>query len=155
MSVSASPSTSTLTPTPSPTRDYNNLPIGDRITVTLDGSEIGTMAVLDTKYTKSPYRDKPLFAAKVRTCATEQNWSDVSSSGWVAETADGDQYPAANDQGEGDPTPMYPLFDRKLNKGRCVQGWIPFEIDKGAKISHVGYQLGSDEDSSTVYWKVG
>lgn len=150
-SPSASPSeTPTPTPAATPTRDLDNLPIGDHITLIEDDAKVGTLTLLGVKYTKSPYRDKPLFAARVKACATEQKMT-ITSSGWLVETAAGDQYEAASDQGEGDPEPMYPLFDRSVSKGRCVQGWIPFEIGKSTKVSHVGYQVS---DEQTVYWKV-
>lgn len=150
---SAAAATPSPTPTPTKTRDLGNLPIGDHVTWTADdGTQIGTMAMLAGKYTRSPYRDKPLYAAKVRVCATGQKWPDVSSTGWFVETADGDQYQAADDQGDGDPVPMFPLFSRTVNKGKCVQGWIPFEIGKSTKVSHVGFQ--ADEGGQVVYWKV-
>ncbi len=105
------------------------------------------------KYTRSPYRDKPLYAAKVKACAIGRKMT-VSMTGWLVETADGEQYEAVSDQGEGDPLPMYPLFDRAVLKGKCLQGWIPFEIKKSTKITHVGLEIQDSDTDVSVYWRV-
>jgi hypothetical protein len=144
------PSVASITPSPSPSRDLSHLEVGEHITMADDDGGLGTLALVEVKYTKSPYRDPPLYAAKVKACATERKMT-VSSTGWLVETADGEPYDSADDQGEGDPTPMYPLFDRSVPKGRCIQGWIPFEIKKGVKITSVGYAVSEEQ---TVYWSV-
>lgn len=149
---SATPTATTASPTPTPTEseaDLTDLAPGDRI-VTLDddGAELGTWTVLDGKRTTSPYRDGPLYAAKLKACATQK--MTVSSTGWFVVASDDAQYDAASDQGEGDPTPMFPLFDRTVRKGGCLQGWVVFEVDKGTKITHVGVGVGDD----VALWKV-
>lgn len=36
--------------------------------------------------------------------------------------------------------PLYPNGDHAVRSGRCVRGWIPFEVKKGSKQSYVSYQ---------------
>lgn len=47
--------------------------------------------------------------------------------------------------------PLYPSVDRVVRPGRCVRGWIPFEVDKGARVERVEYQpYGGD----VLEWRV-
>lgn len=46
---------------------------------------------------------------------------------------------------------LYPNNDRVVPTGRCVRGWIPFEVRKGAKPALVSYQpYGGDSMEWTI-----
>jgi len=82
-------------------------------------------------------RSKPLdkrlhFAALlVKFCLDSGRNVTVSQDPWSLEYADGQVYEPSFDVDPADlPGAQYP-FDRKVSPGRCVKGWVPFDIPPG------------------------
>jgi hypothetical protein len=51
--------------------------------------------------------------------------------------------------------PLYPGFERTVRKGRCVSGWVLFEVPKGKRPIRVAYAPeSSDGTAETATWKL-
>ncbi|MGW5689250.1 hypothetical protein [Nonomuraea sp. NPDC003754] len=89
---------------------------------------------------------------EVRMCIAKSEGSptNVSWGPWSIEFADETVEQAMSSWGpEWWDVPLYPN-GRQVQEGRCVRGWIPFEVQKGAKPRTVSYQ----PSDMTLEWQV-
>jgi hypothetical protein len=92
------------------------------------------------------------LGADVKVCVVENRGEDinVSTSPWSISFTD-DTTVAASYMSEGIfDVPMYPL-DRLVRPGRCVRGWIAFEVPTASKPAILLYQPSGSE---ALEWSV-
>lgn len=83
-------------------------------------------------------------AAEVKVCIRRADGKNntVSQDPWVLLYSDGSQYESAYASGPDFPKPEYPTSgDRIIPAGRCVKGWITFEVPKGRRPGLVSYSV--------------
>jgi hypothetical protein len=96
-------------------------------------------------------------AAEVRACITANSGAPISFSWgpWSLTTANGivvEELTSWSDDWWRVPLyPNDPTGEHPIPTGRCVQGWIPFEVPKGSKIRSVDY---SPDGSDGLEWRV-
>lgn len=93
-------------------------------------------------------------AAEVRFCLVKNSTSEdvaVGWSPWSIEFTDGTVAEALTSwSNEWWDVPLYPQ-DHVVRPGRCARGWVPFEVDKGAKAERVTY---APESGDVLEWRV-
>ena len=83
-------------------------------------------------------------AAEVRVCIRQAGAgpNTVSQAPWALIFKDGSVIQPSYATGSGFPHPEYPVGDdRIVPAGRCVKGWISFEVPKGQRPALVSYSV--------------
>jgi hypothetical protein len=90
-------------------------------------------------------------AAQVRVCARAAG-VEVSSRPWQVAYTDGEVLARADWSGAtGFPTPEYPWEAQPIAVGRCVKGWITFQVIAGRKPEFVQYL--PDGEPLPIEWR--
>ncbi|RCG19151.1 hypothetical protein DQ384_38400 [Sphaerisporangium album] len=91
---------------------------------------------------------------EVKFCVTKNTTAEtvsVSWSPWALQSADGVLTEAMSSwSDEWWAVPLYPQ-NRQVKEGRCVRGWIPFEVPKGTRANLVSYE---PEEGNPLEWAV-
>ncbi|WP_214106784.1 DUF4352 domain-containing protein [Acrocarpospora catenulata] len=94
-------------------------------------------------------------AVEVRTCVVENtSGQEISLSWgpWSLAFPDGTIIEAMSAwSSEWWDVSLYPNSDRSVRTGRCVKGWIPFEVPKGSKPKYVNYD---PQSTSSLEWVI-
>lgn len=97
-----------------------------------------------------------LGSVEVRTCNTSTQAYEVSAGPWALLFAD-DSVSDGGKTWTGFTSPEYPILGRKLNPGKCVRGWMTFELSGAQKPVAVEYApdgLTESEEAPTVTWPI-
>ncbi|GHE47279.1 hypothetical protein GCM10017673_56400 [Streptosporangium violaceochromogenes] len=146
---------STEAPNAGPTAQ--TLPIGQRQTLN-DADSTGTVTALriqqPLKSQNPPERAGYEFAGvEILKCfktITTENGITVGWGPWTLSYKDGTVIePPSSWSAEDFSVPLYPR-DKPVRPGRCVRGWIPFEVPKGSRASSVMYTLEATDTTSDV-----
>lgn len=92
-------------------------------------------------------------AVKAKSCNTGKQPVSFSWVPWALADADDGQYPFLDMTGPEFPQPTYPdglTSGTHVNPGRCVAGWIVFQVPKAMKAATVTW--ATDDESET--WKL-
>ncbi|TDE40483.1 hypothetical protein E1295_31790 [Nonomuraea mesophila] len=92
-------------------------------------------------------------AANVKFCVTDDKGSEVRIgwSAWSATTVDGVVVESLSAwSADWWTEPLYPQ-DHVVKVGRCVRGWLPFEVQRGSKLDIITY---SPDEMNELEWKV-
>lgn len=82
----------------------------------------------------------------------------VSWAPWSLEFADDTvTEPVSSWSDEWFRVPLYPAVERLVRVGKCVRGWILFEVPKGKRPVRIVYapESGTEEATPTAVWTVG
>lgn len=146
--VSATPSPSATTPSPSPTTP-KAMKIGD----TIDLGAV-SLQLLEAKHIPKGYRDGPAYGIRIKACNKQPAGSHppgFTGDPWVIVDAEDGQYERSNSLYDSDPVPQFPQELRETKPGRCVQGWIVYEIPAtSTKIARVEYSSDAGQGEWTV-----
>lgn len=167
----ASPSASVAVETPAPSSATPSGPstmsaaAGQTQTHTSDGVEstvtvlrmrrpLPVVIPLDPHLPETPGHE--YVAVEVKWCLVKSSLSDpitVSWSPWSLAFHDGTVVEALSSwSAEWWGVPLYPAVDHVVRPGRCVRGWVPFEVDKRARVERVEYAAGVGGD--VLEWRV-
>lgn len=161
VTVTAASAPTSAAPAPSPTPTAVPDPkVGDTQDAVNDVTEWETTVLRvkmpwPTKNGAKPEQAGHVYAGiEVKECL-KKNWgTDPATVGWTwwkLALRDGSVVESASSfSREGWGVPLYPL-DHAVKIGRCVRGWIPFEVRRGAKIAAVEYQMFGEP---AVEWAV-
>lgn len=149
VAVSATP---TPTPTPKVAKKYK-VP-SSRTRTDVDGDKFKT-SVIEYKQPFKPVNgmspDRRGFeyaGIKVKNCLIKNNIDipvSVSWAPWSLELPEGEIIEAATSYWtDGWSEPLYPV-NRILTEGKCVKGWIPFEVPKGKTPDRIVYAPGNEK----------
>ncbi|WP_420175823.1 DUF4352 domain-containing protein [Luteococcus sp. OSA5] len=111
---------------------------------------VATMQAQQVKVQQIEYRDSPAYAALVKTCNTSKEALTVGWDGWSLHDAESQTFPADSSTMESDPKPVFPLI-QELPAGKCVNGWMVFEVVKGFKPSELRF---TTESGQAITWKL-
>lgn len=132
----------TTSPTPTPTA-----PPALGQTQTQEAGEYTVRVTAFTYRQPLPADDQPTrkgytyAGADVRVCLTKGPNGTVSWDPWHLVFADATTIePVSSWSDEIFQVPLYPGFDRPLPRGRCVRGWIVFEVPKGKRPTGINYE---------------
>lgn len=150
--TSAAPASSppTASPSASPNQD-DMLAIGKTFTF-----ENNTMTTTVLRYKQPISEDGPdgatLGGLEVRTCnlASASKTQQVSVGPWSLEWTDGT---TTNTKWSGVVSAEYPFDLKSLKPGRCVKGWIVFEVPAKSKPSVAVYE-GEGNRGQPAEWKL-
>lgn len=144
-------------PAPNAEATAQTLPIGQRQTLN-DADSTGTVTALriqqPLKSQNPPERANYEFAGvEVLKCfktITAEGGITVGWGPWTLGYKDGTVIePPSSWSAEDFSVPLYPR-DKPVRPGRCVRGWIPFEVPKGSRASSVTYTLEATDTTSDV-----
>lgn len=139
--------TPTASPSPSPSPSAE-LAVG--ATQTTGDSEVSATIKVMRVRAPFPSRYPPdrkgyeYVGVEVKTCVTKNTSDEQVTLSWgpwsLALPDDTIVQSPSSWNSDGFSVPLYPNDEHVLRAGRCVRGWIPFEVRKGAKPALVSYQ---------------
>jgi len=139
-------------PAPSPTQTVEPTSVGRF------GQAVKLDTLTVTVYRYKPLREEPidgnhLGAVDIKVCNTDKVAFSVGGPPWSLIFADDT---VSQKQWTGYLSPEYPINGRNVNPGRCVRGWITFELSGKQKPAALEYAPGAAEEGlPTVVWKIG